>query len=275
MDYYSILGIDKSASPEEIKKAYRKLAMVHHPDRGGDHNKFSEINAAYETLSDPGKKAAYDNPQPDWNNWTPPNWANNDPFAPGSAFSEAFGDIFGRRQQVKRNPDGVADVNISIEQAYNGAEISLDLGYTNETLNIPEGVRDGTKFRFVGKGPSRFKDIPAGDLIVRVNINYPGNLGRELDDLFIRVNVDALDAMQGTEINYTHISKKEIKIKIPAGVQPGARLRIQGWGMPNPNTKKHGDLYVLVNLSVTKVSDPQHKQWLNIIKEELEKNTNE
>lgn len=275
MDYYKILGVAKTASADEIKKAYRKLAMEHHPDRGGDVTKFQEISQAYETLSDPQKKAAYDNPQPNWNKWNPPDWANNDPFAPGGAFSEAFGDIFGRRQQMRKNPDGVADVTVTAAQAYTGADISLDLGYTNETLTIPAGIRDGTKFRFSGKGPARFKDLPPGDLIVRVNINYPPNLGREQDDLFIRVNVDAIDAMQGTEIDYTHISDRQIKIKIPSGVQPGAKLRVQGWGMPNPQTKRYGDLYVLVNLSVTKVSDPQHKQWLNIIKEELEKTNNE
>ena len=276
MDYYEILGVNRNASSEEIKKAYRRLAMEHHPDRGGDVAKFQEISQAYDTLSDPQKKAAYDNPSTQYERWNPPEWAGHDPFAPGSPFDHMFGDIFGRRQQqVRKNPDGVSDITISAAQAYTGADVSLDLGYVKESLSIPAGVRDGTKFRLHGKGPSRFKDLPPGDLIIRLNINYPPNLGRENDDLFIRVNVDAIDAMQGTEIDYVHISDRQIKIKVPAGVQPGARLRIQGWGMPNPQTKRHGDLYVLVSISVTKLTDPQHLQWLNIIKEETGKKPNE
>ena len=275
MDYYAVLGITKSSSPEEIKQAYRKLAMKHHPDKGGDEAEFKKINEAYAVLGNPEKKSQYDSPRQQNQDWTPPEWAGHDPFGQGSPFNEMFGDIFGRRQQVKRNPDGVTDITISVAQAYTGANITLDLGYVKDTLSIPAGVRDGTKFRMHGKGPSRFKDLPPGDLIIRLNITYPNNLGRENDDLFIRVNVDAMDAMQGTEIDYTHISDRQIKIKIPPGVQPGAKLRIQGWGMPNPQTKRYGDLYVLVSISITKLTDPQHIQWLNIIKEETGKSSNE
>jgi len=268
MDYYEVLGVNRNVSPEDIKKAYRRLAMEHHPDRGGDIKKFQEISQAYDTLSNPEKKSQYDNPPQS-------TWDGHDPFAQGGPFNEMFGDIFGRQRQVKRNPDGVTDITISVAQAYTGANITLDLGYVKDTLSIPAGVRDGTKFRMHGKGPSRFKDLPPGDLIVRLNITYPNNLGRENDDLFIRVNVDAMDAMQGTEIDYTHILDRQIKIKIPAGVQPGTKLRIQGWGMPNPQTKRYGDLYVLVSISITKLIDPQHIQWLNIIKEETGKSSNE
>lgn len=274
MDYYEVLGVNRNASPEEIKKAYRRLAMEHHPDRGGDIKKFQDISQAYDTLSNSEKKSQYDNPSRH-EKWTPPEWAGHDPFGPDSPLNDVFGDIFGRRQQVKRNPDGVTDITINAAQAYTGAEVTLDLGYVKETLSIPAGVRDGTKFRMHGKGPSRFKDLPPGDLIVRLNITYPNNLGRENDDLFIRINVDAIDAMQGTEIDYTHISDRQIKVKIPAGIQPGSRLRIQGWGMPNPQTKRYGDLYVLVSISITKLTDPQHIQWLNIIKEETGKSSNE
>lgn len=272
MDYYAKLGVSKNASPEEIKKAYRKLAMEHHPDRGGDVKKFQDISQAYDTLSDPQKKAAYDNPQQDWQQWTPPEWAAHDPFAPGSAFSEAFGDIFGRRQQVRKNPDGVADITISVQNAYTGTDYRIDLGYTSELLQIPAGVRDGTKFRLAGRGPSRFKDLPPGDLLIRVNIDYPGNLGRDGDDLFIRVGINAIHAITGHEIDYEHISGKQLRIKVPPGTQPGNKLRLQGWGMPNPQTRKNGDMYVLVSVTIPKVTDPQHINWLNIISEEVDKN---
>jgi curved DNA-binding protein len=266
MDYYSTLGVERNASPEELKVAFRKLAMQHHPDRGGDEAKFKEINEAYAALSDPQKKAAYDNPQSQWGSQ---DWAQHDPFTPGSPFSNIFHEMFSQaHRQARKNPDGVADVNVTIQQAYFGTDLSVNLGYANEVLPIQPGVRDGTKYRLSGKGPARFKDLPPGDLIIRVNIDYPGNLGRENDDLFIRVGVNAIDAMKGADIEYEHVSGKLLKIKVPAGTQPGSRLRLAGWGMPNPQTRKNGDLYVLVSIDVPKVTDPQHIEWLNIINSE-------
>ena len=257
MDFYQTLGVSRDATKEDIRKAYRKLAMEHHPDKGGDVSKFQAISEAYETLGDENKRAQYDNPGPSFENW-----------GPGHPFGDAFESIFGVRRNVRRNPDGVSDIVISVGKAYSGTDITVNLGYANEVIQIPPGVRDNTKFRLRGKGPARYKDLPPGDLIIRVNIEYPPDLGRENDDLFIRAEVNAIEAIRGTDINYTHVSGKELKIKVPAGTQPGSRLRVPGYGMPNPHSRVNGDLYVLVTVTIPKVTDQQHIQWLNIINTE-------
>ena len=119
MSHYQTLGVSPQADAKEIKKAYRRLAGKHHPDKGGDEARFKEINEAYETLSDPQKREAYDNPNP---------FQGGNPFGQGSPFEDIFGDIFGgfRQQQRRpvRNPDGVCDVHVNLEEIYTGTQTS-------------------------------------------------------------------------------------------------------------------------------------------------------
>lgn len=270
MDYYQILGVNKDSSAEDIKKAYRKLAMQHHPDRGGDNTKFTEINQAYETLSDDTKRRQYDH-QSMWagaQRWTPDDI--NSAYEQQSPYFTDFADVFRGRQQQK-NPDGLADVTISLAQAYSGTDLNVNVGYANEIITIPAGVRDGAKIRLKGKGPARIKNMPPGDLIVRINIDMPEDMGRDQDDLYVRLDVDAISAMTGSSVEFHHINGKILSIKIPAGVQNGAKLRIPGWGMPNPQTLKIGHLYALIRISIPKVTNQQHIDMLNIISKEVNK----
>ena len=162
MDHYQILGVSKDASQQDIKKAYRKLAMKHHPDKGGDEQKFKQIQAAYSVLSDPDKRAQYDNPNPF-------EQFGGDPFGQGSPFGDIFSEIFGggfRRQQPQRNPDGRMDLNISLLQAYKGTNVVVNTGYATLDVTIPQGVKDGSNLRLSGKGPLRYTDLPPGDLLI-------------------------------------------------------------------------------------------------------------
>jgi curved DNA-binding protein len=275
MDYYEILGVNKDASPDEIKKAYRKLAMQHHPDRGGDEDKFKEINEAYDALGDPDKKSQYDNRGRGYRS-PAEDYAN--PFSQQSPFYGDFADIFRERSQsfrdnmrAQRNPDGVVDLNVSLAQAYTGTDINVNVGYANEIISIPAGCRDGTKIRLKGKGPSRIKNLPPGDLIVRVGIECPPDMGRDQDDLYVRLEIDAIAAMTGSDVEFQHISGKVISVKVPPGVQHGTKLRVANWGMPNPQTRQPGHLYALIKVSVPKVTDPQHINVLNIIRKEVNK----
>jgi curved DNA-binding protein len=274
MDYYEILGVNKNSSPDEIKKAYRKLAMQHHPDRGGDADKFKEINEAYDVLGDTAKKDQYDNRS--WGNWNREDPA--DPFSQASPYFGDFANIFRDRSEVfrdkmraQRNPDGVADLTISLSQAYTGTDINVNVGYANEIISVPAGCRDGTKIRLKGKGPSRIKNLPPGDLIVRITVECPPNMGREQDDLYVRLEIDAIAAMTGTEIEMQHVNGKIISVKVPAGVQHGSKLRLQNWGMPNPQTRQPGHLYALIKVTIPKVTDPQHVNVLNIVRKEVNK----
>jgi curved DNA-binding protein len=272
MNYYNILGVQPDASPEEIKRAYRKLAMEHHPDRGGDADRFKQITEAYETLKDVNKKQQYDNP----------GWRNVFDFADfdqsGQSGFDSFEDIlrrarahnaYARAQQAQRNPDGIAEINISLQQAYHGTDYLVDLGYTKELLSIQAGVRDGTRYRIKEKGPSRYKDIPPGDLIVKVNVVTPHNIARDNNDLYMRFEINAIQAMTGCEIDLDHVSGRTIVVKIPAGTQPGSKLRIKGFGMPDPVNKNPGDLYAIIQIVIPKVTDSTHIQQLNNIYKEV------
>jgi curved DNA-binding protein len=252
MDYYETLGVNHASTPNEVKKAYRKLASKHHPDKGGDPEQFKKIQEAYETLSDPQKKHQYDNPDPFAN-------MGGNPFQQGgNPFGDIFGDIFGHRRQA-RNPDAVVDIHIELEQAYTGTEqiIRTELGQFK--LIIPAGTETGTKFIMHGKGPMNYDNLPPGDLICRVHVHNRDNnwnvVGR---DLIVRIQVDYFEAMLGTSVRFMHVDGKQLEVKVPKHTQPGSRLRLGGKGMPNPKRAgTYGNLFVLVEVTAPNLTEEQ------------------
>ncbi len=257
MNYYQTLGISADASTDDIKKAYRKLAMQHHPDRnGGDETEFKKIQEAYDVLSDPDKKSQYDNPR------------SSHQFGFGSdadlddIFS-AFG--FGNRR-VNRNPDSRLDVNISLQQAYLGTDYTLNLNTGPVSIVIPAGVRPGTKFKLPGKGAQRIPQLPAGDLFVVINVDMPAEWGRQNDDLYVRIQIDAFSAMLGTSWELEHLNQKRYKVEIPPGIQPGEKVRLKGLGMTNPQNGVLGSLYVVVTVQIPSITDQEDVNTLNTIR---------
>jgi len=263
MDYYETLGVNHASTPNEVKKAYRKLASKHHPDKGGDPEQFKKIQEAYETLSDPQKKHQYDNPDPFAN-------MGGNPFQQGgNPFGDIFGDIFGGRRHRQVNPDGVTELQISLLQAYNGADLVVSTGDSSINLKIPQGIRDGTKLRVAGKGPQRIRELPPGDLIVKIFVNYPANWGREGNELFYRKDVDVLDALTGCEVDFTHIDGKKLLVKVPQGTPNGHKLKLRGLGMKDPRNDMFGSLNIIVNLTMPNITKKEHIDTLNKIKSEL------
>ncbi len=257
MDHYQTLGVSRDADTPTIKKAYRKLAMKHHPDKGGDEQQFKEIQNAYATLSDPQKRAQYDNPNPF-------EGFGGDPFGQGSPFSDIFSDIFGqRRRQPQVNPDAVVDVQITLQQAYMGTNIIVNTGYSQFDLRIPEGTPPNTKFRIPGKGPVNFTELPPGNLIVRVHIDCPENWGVDGNTIFNRIHIDSLDAMTGLELPIKHVDGRTFNLSIPRGIQSGARLKMKNLGMPGDRV---GDLVVIVEVYTAEITDEKHIDILNSIK---------
>lgn len=261
MDYYQALGVSKNSSPEEIKQAYRKLAMKHHPDRGGNEAEFKKINEAYDVLGNPEKRTAYDNPSRQ-------SWGQQ--FDPGNPFD--FEDVmrharnmFNERHQQPRNPDAITDVNISLSQVFTGTDMLVDVGYAREVIYINPGIRQGTKLRLKGKGPSRYKDMAPGDLIVRVNIDLPENTAIDGNNFFVKLDINALEAIVGTTIDYAHPSGADLKITVPAATQNNTKLRLKGYGIPDPNTRNNGDMFVIVNVFIPNVTNPKHIDELNKI----------
>jgi len=252
MDAYNILGVERHATDEDIKRAYRKLAAKHHPDReGGDTAKFQEIQSAYETLSDPGKRSQYDNPQPEFqfnHSGVPPEFEH--------MFSQfGFGDIFGR-QQPKRNSVLNLHTAVNLQEAFTGKELvaTIQLPSGREQIinvKIPPGVVDGTTLRLRELGDDRIPGIPRGDIHLSVSVHNSTEFERQGDDLIKTLNISAIDAMLGVEQEISTIDLKTLNVSIPAGTQPNTTLALHGHGMPNMHDNRfRGRLLLKINITI-------------------------
>jgi len=268
-DYYSTLGINKDAGPDDIKRAYRKLASQHHPDKGGDTKKFQEIEEAYRTLSDPEKRAQYDNPQPQFNGFggMPPGF--EDIF---SAFGggHPFGDIFGRRQQPQRNKTLNIQTRISLEEAFYGKELiaSVTLPSGREQLievKIPAGIHDNTTLRLAGMGDDTLQNIPRGDIQLTIHVALHTTFQRQGDDLIRNIEISCVDAMLGRNVYVDTIDGKTLEVKINAGTQPDKIIAAQGYGMPNINDPRFkGRMLLNVKMTVPTLNDEQKQALKNL-----------
>ena len=267
-NHYQTLGVSPQADDKEIKKAFRRLAMKHHPDKGGDEKRFKEIQTAYDTLKDPQKRHAYDNPNPF------ENFQGGDPFSQGSPFGDIFSEIFGggfqqQRRRPTRNPDAVCDVHVDLTEVYRGCEKMINTGYATYKLTIPAGTQNGTKFMMNGKGPLQDPGLPPGDLIARTHVHCPPDWQVDSYNLYIRVQVDYLDAIRGSVVKFRHLDDKQFEVKIPKLTAPESRLKMQGLGMPNPQNGHTGNLFVIVDVTTPNLTDEQIRKLSNFIDEEL------
>jgi curved DNA-binding protein len=243
MDHYAILGVDKSANPDEIKKAYRKLASQHHPDKGGDTAKFQQIQEAYAVLSDIEKKAQYDNPAPQGFRFH----SDNPGFqwnASGMDINDIFHQMFGQAHNTGNNKQVYRTrINVSLFDAFNGSTQTLRIQNDHESkiveIHIPKGILHGAQVRYDNLLPNSF-------LLVQFNVLPDLKFERRQNDLLTNHSVSVLDLIVGTEFNFQTISGKNLLVKIKPKTQPYMQIRLPGHGMPIMNSGNYGDQLILL-----------------------------
>ena len=269
-DYYSTLGVPKGASADEIKKAYRKMAAKHHPDRGGDTAQFQKVEEAYRVLSDPNQRQSYDNPQPEF----------SDPFGPfmnSHGFHDIFrqfnfGDVFGQhRHQPARNRTVNITAGITLEDAFNGKELLANVTLPSGkeqmiNVKIPPGVDSGTTLRLAGMGEDSIPGAPRGDIHMTINVLPHHMFQRHGEDLITEVNIPIWTAILGGAINIKTIDGKDYEMAVPEGTQFGTTLNMNGGGMPRLNSPAvRGRLLVKLNLSVPTNLTEEQKQIIRAV----------
>ena len=274
MDYYSILGVNRNASQDDIKKAYRKLAMAYHPDRGGDHNKFAEINSAYDTLSDPAKRQQYDNPQPQFN-YNANDFRGRNPFE--DIFSGAFG-FGGPQTRQLRNRDVNIEYKLTFEELFTGKAVNIQYRLPSGRIEIldaavPPGVKQNDSVRFAGMGDDSFPQVPRGNLILNIKVQPHRKWTRDNDNIITSHNVSVFDLILGTAIEITTPVGRHFSLTIPKGTKPGTVFSISGQGIPNVNTRRPGNAHIKVESVVPKIQDEAILQKIKEIKDEIDKLT--
>lgn len=239
MDHYNTLGVPRTATADEIKKAYRKLAMEHHPDKGGDINKFQELTNAYETLSDVNKRYQYDNPQAQSQGF-PKDFSAA--FDIGDIFSQIFGQQ-GFQQRTHQKQVFRTQVVISLIDSFNGSnqimQLNTQQGPKVVNFAIPKGVDSGDQVRYDNL-------IDDASLIVQFVVQKELRFERTGQDLHSEVPISVLDLIIGTTIEFTTLVGKKLEVIIKPFTQPNQHIRLGGYGMPISNTGGYGDQILLL-----------------------------
>ena len=304
-DYYKVLGVPKSASAADLKKAYRKLAMKYHPDRNttdkGAEARFKEINEAYAVLSNPEKRKQYDMYGAEGFEKRFSQEEIFRDFDLGSIFREfgfgaggggrsqnIFGQFFngtgyqtrGRQgpfgagamgQQPSRGRDLVYELALTLEEvaAPTSKMVNYQVDGRQESISvkIPPGISTGKKLRLPGKGEPGSRGGPRGDLYVQIRLLEHPIFRREGDDLYLEKEIRFSEALAGTEVDVPTIDGKTLRLKVPAGTQCNAKFRLKGYGLPRMDGSGRGDAYARIVVSVPKKLSRKQKGLLDEMKE--------
>jgi len=281
-DYYKVLGVDKKASPADIKKAYRVLAVKHHPDKNQGNKeaeeKFKLANEANEVLSNPEKRKKYDELGDNWQQYEQRNnqgqgnpfdgprrsqYDSGEPFGSSSDFSDFFEQFFGRRSNGakssnRKGHDYETEMEISLEEAFHGTHRIIQLENEKLRITTKPGIYTDQLLRIKGKGANGSSEQHRGDLLVRIKVKHHPQFIRKGNDLHTAFTINLYSAVLGGEITVNTISG-QAKVKVAAGTQSGKTIRLKGKGMPlyeNPNA--YGDFYIQLQVQIPdKLSEKQ------------------
>jgi curved DNA-binding protein len=274
LDYYKILGIEKTATPQDIKKAYRRLARKYHPDlnpndRDAKKN-FQQINEANEVLSDPVKRKKYDQYGKDWQHAEEfekaKQYKEQSSYSQGERYSGAqsdmgFSDFFesmfggapgsGRSRQVKyRGEDLNAELHLDLHDAYKTRKQMLKVNGKNIRITIPAGIENGQTIKITGHGGQGINGGPNGDLYITFSIANLPNIKRFGNNLFTSVDLNVYTAVLGGDITIDTLNGK-VKLKVKPETQSGSKIKLKGKGFPIYKNEGHfGDLYVTYSINI-------------------------
>ncbi|APZ96108.1 DnaJ C-terminal domain-containing protein [Fuerstiella marisgermanici] len=305
-DYYEALGVSRSASADEIKKAYRKLAKQHHPDANPDdagaQKKFSEITEAYDVLSDDEKRKKYDQFGANWNKvGGGPGGGGRNPFegfggAGGTSFDldDILGGMFGggggggspfgggggrRPPRSQRGQNVEAEIRVPFRVGVEGGEHELTLHTGGKVqrigVKIPAGMDDGAKIRLAGQGHPGHGGGSAGDVIVTVRISGHPWFRRDGKNLLVDVPITPSEAALGAKVDVPTLTEGTVVMSIPPGTSGGAKLRLRGKGVRDRKTGERGDQLVVVKVVVPKDLSDEAKELYRKLEEAAPQNPRE
>jgi len=282
MNYYDILGLQRGASPQEIKTAYRKLAMEHHPDRGGDESHFQRISQAYETLSDANKRARYD----DEINIQAQFSSHFRSFEDAHNVHNMFNDIFGRNpfdfgrgraghgQTRAKNLDLNIKCKISLLDSFLGKDLeatySLPSGRRETVvINIPSGIKNGETISFRGMGDDTYPQVARGNLNVTIEVAQDFNFVRRGDDITTIIEIDAIEAMIGCSKPIETIDGTILQVALKPGLAHGSEYAMPNMGFKSIRTGRIGNFIVIVYIRIPEIKDKNIIKKLEEIKNEI------
>ena len=294
IDYYKVLGIDKSATTADIKKAYRKLARKHHPDvnpndKNAEH-KFKEINEANEVLSDVEKRKKYDKYGKDWQHGESYEQAQRQQqyqqqgygnFGGGGSggfedgeFSDFFESMFGGggasqsrgRSSGFRGQDFNAELQLDLKDVYETQQRVLTVNGKNIRLTIPAGVENGQVIKIKGKGAPGRNGGPNGDLLIKFNVSNSTKFKRDGSNLYVNENIDLYTALLGGEVTVDTFDGK-VKLKVKPETQNGTKIKLTGKGFPVYRKEgEFGDLYITYDIEMPTNLSSKEKELFNELK---------